>query len=49
MKSAFLKSGHLLTLVGCFLYFDLSVAWGGIAAVRLRWREDAAMPVGVRV
>jgi NNP family nitrate/nitrite transporter-like MFS transporter len=24
-------------------------AWGGIAAVRLRWRQDAAMPAGVRV
>jgi len=24
-------------------------AWGGIAAVRLRWRQDAAMLVGVRV
>lgn len=26
MKSAFLKSGHLPTLVSCFLYFDLSFA-----------------------
>src|SRR5689334_12724389 len=24
MKSAFLKAGHLPTLVACFLYFDLS-------------------------
>jgi len=26
MKSAFLKSGHLPTLIACFLYFDLSFA-----------------------
>lgn len=26
MKSAFLKAGHLPTLVACFLYFDLSFA-----------------------
>jgi NNP family nitrate/nitrite transporter-like MFS transporter len=24
-------------------------AWGGITAVRLRWRQDAAIPAGVRV
>jgi len=24
MKSAFLKAGHLPTLIACFLYFDLS-------------------------
>jgi NNP family nitrate/nitrite transporter-like MFS transporter len=24
-------------------------AWGGIAAVRLRWRRDAALPDGVRI
>ncbi|MDF2119406.1 NarK/NasA family nitrate transporter [Roseiarcaceae bacterium H3SJ34-1] len=24
-------------------------AWGGIAAVRLRWRRDAALPAGVRI
>ena len=24
-------------------------AWGGIAAVRLRWRRDGAIPAGVRV
>src|SRR3954466_4223322 len=26
MKTAFLKSGHLPTLISCFLYFDLSFA-----------------------
>ncbi len=26
MKSAFLKSGHLPTLISCFLYFDFSFA-----------------------
>ena len=26
MKRAFLKAGHLPTLVACFLYFDLSFA-----------------------
>src|SRR3954452_3070454 len=26
MKSAFLKSGHLPTLISCFLYFDISFA-----------------------
>ena len=49
MKSAFLKSGHLPTLVAGFLYLELSVVWGGIAAVRLHWRENAAMAAGVRV
>jgi NNP family nitrate/nitrite transporter-like MFS transporter len=26
MKDAFLRAGHLPTLVACFLYFDLSFA-----------------------
>jgi NNP family nitrate/nitrite transporter-like MFS transporter len=36
--------------IGFAMFAVLAIAaWGGIAAVRLRWREDAAMPAGVRV
>lgn len=33
---------------GVFALLALA-AWGGIASVRLRWRDDAAMPAGVRI
>jgi NNP family nitrate/nitrite transporter-like MFS transporter len=35
MKSAFLKSGHLPTLISCFLYFDFSFA---VWVLLGRWR-----------
>ncbi|MGO9673818.1 MAG: nitrate/nitrite transporter [Methylocella sp.] len=36
--------------IGFAIFAVLAIAaWGGIAAVRLRWREDAAMLTGVRV
>jgi NNP family nitrate/nitrite transporter-like MFS transporter len=36
--------------VGFAFFAGLALAaWGGIAAVRLRWRRDAALPAGVRI
>ena len=47
MKSAFLKAGHLPTLVACFLYFDLSFAvWVLLGPLAVFIAEDLHLDPG---
>src|SRR3954466_689926 len=47
MKSAFLKSGHLPTLVSCFLYFDLSFAvWVLLGPMAVLIAQDLGLTAG---
>lgn len=47
MKSAFLKSGHLPTLISCFLYFDLSFAvWVLLAPLAVLIAPDLHLDAG---
>lgn len=47
MKSAFLKAGHLPTLVACFLYFDLSFAvWVLLGPLAVLIAEDLHLDSG---
>src|SRR5690349_641647 len=47
MKNAFLKSGHLPTLVACFLYFDLSFAvWVLLGPLAVLIASDLGLNAG---
>ncbi len=47
MKSAFLKAGHLPTLIACFLYFDLSFAvWVLLGPLAIFIAEDLRLDPG---
>src|SRR6185312_238433 len=47
MKTAFLKSGHLPTLISCFLYFDLSFAvWVLLGPVAVLIAADLGLDAG---
>jgi NNP family nitrate/nitrite transporter-like MFS transporter len=47
MKSAFLKTGHLPTLVACFLYFDLSFAvWVLLGPLAIFIAQDLHLDTG---
>lgn len=47
MKSAFLKAGHLPTLIACFLYFDLSfMVWVLLGPMAVLIAEDLHLSAG---
>lgn len=47
MKSAFLKAGHLPTLIACFLYFDLSfMVWVLLGPMAVLIAEDLQLTAG---
>ncbi|HVV28765.1 MAG TPA: nitrate/nitrite transporter [Rhizomicrobium sp.] len=47
MKSAFLKSGHLPTLISCFLYFDMSFAvWVLLGPLAVLMAPDLHLDAG---
>src|ERR1700709_324253 len=47
MKSAFLKAGHLPTLVSCFLYFDLSfMVWVLLGPMAVLIARDLHLSAG---
>jgi len=47
MKSAFLKAGHLPTLIACFLYFDLSfMVWVLLAPMAVLIAHDLNLSAG---
>jgi len=47
MKSAFLKAGHLPTLIACFLYFDLSfMAWVLLGPMAVLVAHDLHLSAG---
>jgi NNP family nitrate/nitrite transporter-like MFS transporter len=47
MKSAFLKAGHLPTLIACFLYFDLSfMVWVLLGPMAVLIAEDLHLTAG---
>ncbi len=47
MKSAFLKAGHLPTLIACFLYFDLSfMVWVLLGPLAMLIAKDLHLDPG---
>src|SRR5881392_2462549 len=47
MKSAFLKAGHLPTLIACFLYFDLSfMVWVLLGPMAVLVAHDLNLTAG---
>src|SRR5258708_10848205 len=47
MKSAFLKAGHLPTLIACFLYFDLSfMVWVLLGPMAVLIAKDLNLRAG---